>query len=145
MRPTILIAVDDREVRGRLADHWAETLTVHSRTAGTSRELRATALFVMIGAVPHTEWLGPGFARDPDGYLLTGEEVAGLTQWSLVRGPLFLETCVPGVFAVGDVRHGATRRVAPRAGGAVSRCRCHRRTAIHQYLADAAQDGPSTS
>jgi thioredoxin reductase (NADPH) len=123
------------EVVEAAGDGRLQALTLHHRTTGASRDLQATGLFVMIGAVPHTQWLGPGFARDPGGYLLTGEQVAGLTQWPLERGPLFLETCMPGVFAVGDVRHGATRRVAPSVGAGAIAVQL-----IHEYLADAAHE-----
>jgi thioredoxin reductase (NADPH) len=107
------------------------TLTLRHRHTGDSHHLPAAALFVMIGAVPHTEWLGPDFARDQAGYLLTGGQVAGLAEWPLARAPLFLETCVPGVFAVGDVRHGATRRVAPSVGAGGIAVQL-----VHQYLAE---------
>jgi thioredoxin reductase (NADPH) len=93
----------------------------------------------MIGAVPHTQWLGNDFARDPAGYLLTGERVAGRAQWPLARAPLYLETCVPGVFAVGDVRHGATRRVAPSVGAGAIAVQL-----IHEYLADAGASDDAT-
>ena len=122
------------EVVEASGDGRLQSLTLRDRNTGASRSLPAAALFVMIGAVPHTEWLGPGFARDPGGYLLTGEQVAGMGRWPLVRAPLFLETCVPGVFAVGDVRQGATRRVAPSVGAGAIAVQL-----IHQYLADAAR------
>jgi thioredoxin reductase (NADPH) len=80
----------------------------------------AAALFVMIGAEPPTEWLDGTIERDDHGYLLTGADLpAG--RWSQSRPPLYLETSMPGVFAVGDVTHGASRRVAPSVGsGAVA-------------------------
>jgi thioredoxin reductase (NADPH) len=120
------------EVVDAAGDGRLQSLTVRNRSTGTTRDLKAAALFVMIGAVPHTEWLDPDIARDPAGYLLTGEQVAGLAQWPLERAPLFLETCVPGVFAVGDVRHGATRRVAPSVGAGAIAVQL-----VHQYLSEA--------
>ena len=80
----------------------------------------AAALFVMIGAEPPTQWLGGTLERDDHGYLLTGADLPD-DRWSLRRPPLYLETSMPGVFAVGDVTHGASRRVAPSVGsGAVA-------------------------
>jgi thioredoxin reductase (NADPH) len=109
-----------------------ERVTLRDRSGGATRDLPTSALFVMIGAVPHTQWLGNEFARDPAGYLLTGERVADLAQWPLARAPRYLETCVPGVFAVGDVRHGATRRVAPSVGAGAIAVQL-----VHEHLADA--------
>ena len=61
---------------------------------------------------------------------MTGTDVAALPSWPLERAPLYLETSVPGIFAIGDVRHGATRRVAPSVGsGAISI------QLVHEYLA----------
>jgi thioredoxin reductase (NADPH) len=92
--------------------------------------LSTVALFVMIGAEPRTDWLADTVQRDRDGYLLTGTEVLG-RGWPLGRPPMFLETSVPGVFAVGDVVHGSTKRVAPSVGtGAVAV------ELVHRYLAD---------
>ena len=84
----------------------------------------ADALFVMIGADPHTGWLPPEIARDEHGFLLTGPDIvgAGLPQpWPLERLPLALETSLPGVFAAGDVRADSVKRVASAVGeGAVA-------------------------
>ena len=84
----------------------------------------ATAVFILIGAEPHTGWLTL-VARDPRGFVITGSDL--LTEgrpprgWPLARPPLVLETSVPGVFAAGDVRHGSIKRVAGAAGeGAAS-------------------------
>jgi thioredoxin reductase (NADPH) len=79
----------------------------------------------MTGAVPNTAWLGKCVASDARGFLLTGpdlrkDELAN-RKWSLERAPYFLETSVPGVFAVGDVRSGSIKRVAAAVGeGSVS-------------------------
>ena len=75
----------------------------------------ATALFVLIGAEPHTAWLPREACRDDWGYLLTGRDLHE-GAWPLERPPLPLETSVPGVFAVGDVRAGSTKRVASAVG-----------------------------
>ena len=72
----------------------------------------------MIGAVPHTGWLEGTLARDEQGFILTGAEVAAQDEhpWPLERQPMLLETSLPGVFAAGDVRHGSVKRVASAVG-----------------------------
>jgi thioredoxin reductase (NADPH) len=96
--------------------------------------LDATAMFVFIGAAPHTDWLGDRVARDERGFVLAGADVAGLDgrlRWPLRRDPYLLETSVPGVFVAGDVRHRSMKRVASAVGEgsmAVS--------FVHSYLAD---------
>jgi thioredoxin reductase (NADPH) len=77
-------------------------------------------VFLMTGAVPNIGWLGECVAVDTRGFLKTGPDISReeLTQrkWPLARQPLFLETSIPGVFAVGDVRSGSTKRVAAAVG-----------------------------
>jgi thioredoxin reductase (NADPH) len=92
-----------------------ETITVRDCGSGRSETLPAAALFVLIGAQPHTSWLPAAIRRDEWGYLLTGGDVPA-TGWPLARPPLMLETSLPGVFAVGDVRRGSTKRVASAVG-----------------------------
>jgi thioredoxin reductase (NADPH) len=94
-----------------------EHLVLRDRTAGTTRRVDADAVFIMIGAEPHTEWLPPAVVCDDAGFVVTGahldtEEVG----WPLARPPLAHETSVPGVFAVGDVRSRSTKRVASAVG-----------------------------
>jgi thioredoxin reductase (NADPH) len=92
----------------------------------------------MIGAQPHTEWLPADILRDEEGFILTGSDLleAGVAEggrplFAAGRAPYPLETSMPGVFAVGDVRHGSVKRVAAAVGeGAVAVRFCH------QYLAD---------
>jgi thioredoxin reductase (NADPH) len=90
----------------------------------------ADALFVMIGAQPRTDWLDQTVARDPRGYVLTGPDIPP-EAWPLPRPPAFLETSLPGVFAVGDVQHDSTKRVATSVGAGAMAIRL-----IHNYLAD---------
>jgi thioredoxin reductase (NADPH) len=87
---------------------------------GTIEERDARALFVFIGAEPHTQWLEGTLTRNEKGFLITGANLlkdgrkpAG---WKLQRDPYLLETNIPGVFAVGDARDGAVRRVANSVG-----------------------------
>jgi thioredoxin reductase (NADPH) len=91
----------------------------------------ADALFVLIGAKPHTEWLADTVQRDGHGFVITGRDLdrAG-TGRGLARKPMRLETSMPGIFAVGDVRMGSVKRVASAVGeGAVVV------QYIHDYLA----------
>jgi thioredoxin reductase (NADPH) len=93
----------------------------------------ATAMFIFIGALPRTDWLANVIMRDERGFILTGPDLIRDGQrpqgWPLERDPFLLETNVPGVFAVGDVRHGSVKRVASGVGeGSVAV------QFIHQYL-----------
>ncbi|MDF2967928.1 MAG: Thioredoxin-disulfide reductase [Nocardioidaceae bacterium] len=116
------------EVVGASGQTRLQRLTLRQRRTGTEEEVAATALFVMTGGQPHTDWLPEEVQRDSHGYVLTGDDVSSAT---LARAPLFLETSLYGVFAVGDVRHGATRRVAPSVGyGAIAI------SLVHQFLAE---------
>ena len=107
-------------------------MTVADRERGVSEECPASWLFVFIGASPRTDWLGSQVVRDPTGFVVTGPERLGSDDdsWSLTRPPYALETSVPGVFAVGDVRLDSMKRVASAVGeGAMA---VH---LLHRYLA----------
>ena len=93
-----------------------ERITLRDRERGTTEEVSADALYVMIGARPQTGWLEGAVARDRQGYVLTGRDL-DQAAWPLERPPMLMETSVPGVFAAGDVRHGSVRRVASAVGG----------------------------
>jgi thioredoxin reductase (NADPH) len=106
-----------------------EALVLKDTTAEETRTVPAAALFVLIGASPHTDWLPAAILRDPTGFVLTGEDLPPGTFSDPARAPLLLETGLPGVFATGDVRHGSVKRVASAVGdGAVSI------RSVHQYL-----------
>jgi thioredoxin reductase (NADPH) len=110
-----------------------ESLTLRERESGRSRVVEADALFVMIGARPGTEWLPPGIERDRWGYVLTGHDALLSGAAPGGQEPLMLETSLPGIFAVGDVRHGSVKRVAPAVGeGSVVIQQ------VHQHLEEAA-------
>ena len=103
------------EVVGGGGDGWLENVVV--RTAeGEEERVPARGLFLMIGARPHTDWLPPDVARDDHGFVLTGPHLDESRKWPLDRGPLPFESSMPGVFAAGDVRHGAVKRVASAVG-----------------------------
>jgi thioredoxin reductase (NADPH) len=99
------------------SDRELETITVADTLSGERTTVPAKALFVFIGAVPHTEWLDGQLATDDAGFLLTGRDVQGddLAEYDGDR-PLFLETSRPGIFAVGDVHSGSIKRVASAVG-----------------------------
>ncbi len=89
-------------------------------------------LFIMAGASPKTGWLKGCLALDEKGFILTGRDLDAAVendgaQWALNRRPMMLETSLPGVFAVGDVRAGNVKRVASAVGeGAISIHLVHR-------------------
>jgi thioredoxin reductase (NADPH) len=95
-------------------------LTLRDSTTGEVRTAPAAALFVMIGARPHTDWLPDEIECDDWGYVMTGPEAIAAKRKRGLGPPTHdyqgLETCVPGVFAVGDLRHGAVKRVASAVG-----------------------------
>jgi thioredoxin reductase (NADPH) len=102
-----------------------EAVVLKNVADGTTETVPAVALFVMIGAQPLADWLPPSILRDPGGYILTGPDMLrdGLPPdgWTVRRQPFPRETSLPGVFAVGDVRHGAVNRVASAVGdGAIA-------------------------
>jgi thioredoxin reductase (NADPH) len=120
------------QVTGGLGGHRLEGLVLRCRDDGSTEEVPAAALFVMIGGEPRTEWLS-GVERDDRGYVLTGHDLLGPdglpSGWPLKRPPLLLETSIPGVFAAGDVRHRSVKRVASAVGeGAVAV------QLVHQFL-----------
>jgi len=120
---------------GRL-DH----LVLRDRATGVDRVVPSDALFVLIGAAPHTDWLPESVVRDRWGYILTGDDVlaeGGRRAWPHEREPGALESSLPGVFAVGDVRRGSVKRVASAVGeGSVVV------SAVHEYLARAGAGDP---
>ncbi len=98
-------------------DMALETVTVKDVRSGERRQLEAEALFVFIGASPHTDWLSGHVAMDEHCFLLTGHDIQDeqLESWNGER-PLFLESSRRGIFAVGDVRAGSVKRVASAVG-----------------------------
>jgi len=125
-------------VRELLGDEVLEGVVVEDSRSGERRTLPVRALFVFIGAAPHTGWLAGQLALDDDGYVLTGADAARAagdgtsgegTAWVGDRPPLGLETSRPGVFAAGDVRSGSIKRVASAVGEGAMAVRL-----VHQHL-----------
>ena len=90
-------------------------LVLRNMDSGLDQRVHADALFIMIGAEPHTDWLPAEIKRDRWGFILTGEDVPPQIRARPGR-PLPLETSMLGVFAAGDVRHGSIKRVASAVG-----------------------------
>jgi thioredoxin reductase (NADPH) len=126
------------EIVGGAGDEHLERLTLRSNVDDRSWGVSTSWVFVFIGAVPHTDWLGADYVRDKYGFVLTGPELLDEhgnppASWPLDRGPFELESSVPGVFVAGDVRAASVKRVASAVGeGAMAV------TLGHRYL------GPQT-
>jgi thioredoxin reductase (NADPH) len=103
------------EVVGGGGDGWLTHLVLRDRATGEEDTVEAQELFLAIGAHPRTNWLPETIARDDHGFVLTGADVPD-EAWPLERDPYPLETSMPGVLAVGDVRHGSIKRVASAVG-----------------------------
>jgi thioredoxin reductase (NADPH) len=123
------------EVVGGGGDGWLDRLVL--RTPGGEEEtVPAQGLFLMIGARPRTDWLPPEVARDARGFVLTGSDVGADSGWPLERSPFLLETSMPGVFAAGDARRGAVKRVASAVGdGSIAIQLVHRLRATERLQA----------
>lgn len=118
----------DSEIIGGEGKERLETLMIQDKKRKKIDTVPATLLFALIGATPHTDWLAGVVQRDAKGFIVTGHDV-DMGAWPMQRKPASFETSVPGVFAVGDVRFGSTKRVASAVGdgaGAVEN--------VHQYL-----------
>jgi len=122
---------------GSVAEAHGEThleeISVLCSDTNKIERVPASAMFIFIGALPRTDWLAKVVERDERGFILTGPDLIREGQhpkgWALDRDPFLLETNVPGLFAVGDVRHGSVKRVASGVGeGSVAV------QFIHQYL-----------
>jgi thioredoxin reductase (NADPH) len=114
-------------------DSHLEEISVLCSDTSKIERVPASAMFIFIGALPSTNWLKDVVERDERGFILTGPDLLWQGNrprgWTLERDPFLLETNIPGLFAVGDVRHGSVKRVASGVGeGSVAV------QFIHQYL-----------
>jgi thioredoxin reductase (NADPH) len=130
-RVEILTYSEVVELKGELS---LEAVVVADTRSGKRLELETTALFVFIGASPHTEWLRGHVAMDEHGFLLTGHDARNRIRAGAAELPLLLETSARGVFAVGDVHSGSIKRVASAVGEGSMAVRL-----VHQRLADGAK------
>jgi thioredoxin reductase (NADPH) len=118
------------QITGAHGETRLEALTLEDTVSRECECLPAAAVFIMIGAEPCTEWLRNLICLHERGFVLTDRDLPRRT-WPLERAPLPFETSLPGVFAVGDVRHGSIKRVAGAVGeGSVVL------GSVHQYLAE---------
>ena len=114
-------------------DHHLEAISIRNSATNAVYKVPANSLFIMIGAAPNTDWLSDVVERDARGFILSGpllmRDGKRPKGWTLDRDPALLETNVPGIFVVGDVRHGSVKRVASGVGeGSVAI------SFVHQYL-----------
>ena len=130
--PNIEVVVQVEVIEAHGEDRL-ESVSIRQLETGTIDKLPAGAVFIFIGAVPHSELVAGVVQRNSAGFILTGSDLihdgkkpAG---WKVQRDPYLLETSVPGIFAAGDIRQGAVRRVASAVGeGAIAV------SLVHQYL-----------
>jgi thioredoxin reductase (NADPH) len=113
-------------------DHLQQ-IVLRNLDTGRERAVDAEALFIFIGTAPRSEMVAGVVARDEKGFILTGPDLPrterGVNDWPLERDPFLFETSVPGIFAAGDVRSGANRRVAAAVGEGSAAT-----FTIHRYL-----------
>ncbi len=124
----------DAQVAEVHGDQHLEEISVYCSASKNTDRVPAKSLFIFIGALPRTDWLGNLVQRDARGFILSGSDLMRDGKrpqgWSIDRDPSLLESSVPGIFVVGDVRHGSVKRVASGVGeGAVAI------QFVHQYLA----------
>jgi thioredoxin reductase (NADPH) len=117
--PTITLRPHTEIVALEGGDHL-ESVRWRNNQTGQVEEHDIRHVFVMTGAAPNTRWLDGCVALDPKGFIKTGPDLSpedlSAARWPLARPPHLLETSLPGVFAVGDVRGGSIKRVASAVG-----------------------------
>lgn len=114
-------------------ENYLERIVIKNSASGETESVPTRALFILIGAVPHTDWLDGVVERDERGFILSGPDLSKHGErpkgWNRDRDPYLLETSVPGVFVAGDVRHGSVKRCASAVGeGSIAV------QFVHQYL-----------
>jgi thioredoxin reductase (NADPH) len=99
-----------------MGDEVLRSVEIRNNKTNQTQSVEAVAVFIFIGAIPHTNWLPAGIDKDDKGFIKTGLMVADSDSWFAGRQPFLLETSRPGVFAAGDVRLGSIKRVASAVG-----------------------------
>jgi thioredoxin reductase (NADPH) len=128
--PTITLHINT-EIVGLEGDGHVERVKWKNNKTGDVETGDIGHVFIMTGAVPNTHWLEGCIALDPKGFIKTGPDLShddlAAAKWPLSRPPQLLETSLPGVFAVGDVRGGNIKRVASAVGeGSIAVAFVHR-------------------
>jgi thioredoxin reductase (NADPH) len=123
------------EILDAEGDGQLKKVTLSNRNTKEEKQVNCDAVFVFIGAKPYTEWLEGSLMMDKRGFIYTGRDLQNIEDfnkvWKEEREPHILETCIPGIFAAGDVRSGAMNRVASAVGeGSMSI------SLVHRYLND---------
>ncbi len=131
-RENIEVRLNSSVVEAEGEDHL-ERIVIKNSASGETESVPTQALFILIGAAPHTDWLEGVVERDERGFILAGPDLSKPGErpkgWKLDRDPYLLETSVPGVFVAGDVRHGSIKRCASAVGeGSIAV------QFVHQYL-----------
>ena len=127
--PNVQVHLQARVVDAH-GDSRLEALTLEDTGSNTRKRVPAAAVFIMIGGEPHTEWLRNRVHLNDRGFILTDRDIPQ-AAWLLQRAPLPFETSLPGVLAVGDIRHGSVKRVAGAVGeGPVAA------GSVHRYLTE---------
>jgi thioredoxin reductase (NADPH) len=127
-RITLRTETEITELEG---DRHLERITWRHSPTGNIERRDVRHLFIMTGAAPSTGWLAQCLVCDEKGFIKTGADLTGndllAAEWPLARAPHTLETSLPGIFAVGDVRSGSMKRVASAVGeGAAAIALVHR-------------------
>jgi len=131
-RENIEVRLNCSVVEAEGEDHL-ERIVIKNSASGKTEIVPTQALFILIGAAPHTDWLEGVVERDERGFILSGPDLSKPGErpkgWKLDRDPYLLEASVPGVFVAGDVRHGSIKRCASAVGeGSIAV------QFVHQYL-----------
>jgi thioredoxin reductase (NADPH) len=132
-------ATSNVDVRGRAevaavrGNGHLEQVVLRHLDSAEEQSVTAAALFIFIGAAPRSDLVAGAVELDDQGFILTGPDlprtVRGISGWQLDRDPLLFETSIPGVFAAGDVRARANRRVAGAVGEGSAAVH-----SVHRYL-----------
>ena len=133
LTPNIEVLTETR-VHSVSGDNRLESISLLSGGEPTPRQVPAEAMFIFIGTAPHSTLMKGVVELDEQGFVLCGPDLMRGGKrpkgWTLDRDPFLLETSVPGLFAVGDVRHGSTKRIAAAVGEGSSAVGI-----VHRYLA----------
>ena len=134
--PRISIRTKSRVIRA-IGNGRLEKLVIHSDASGTDAEMPADALFILIGGEPTSQRVADWLQLDEHGFYLTGSDLVADrrpgSRWPLERQPFPLESSQPGVFVIGDARHGSVKRIASAVGEGALAVQF-----VHRYLAERA-------